>query len=304
MKILTSPSLDAIVKSTRCNASIFLRAIAVVCSLALIALIGAGTLTKARPGTWIDGPVAEFWAITIAISNVNFGLEGGLGYVQIYQKLHSFFSASADPFEIDHAEALGDPHFNNHVVKAAGGMRRGDVKGGVVAEGDYLLYATDDIGYAFFYMMAFKLFGISAFATHYFYCLILVVSFVVFVVDVVAQQRCYCACSHHYRRDFFGRQLRRDLLGSPGSGEQPLSYDVGATAHAAFADRDLGSRTAYLLSGAGVALQAFVLACAIWFRSSAAWASLAILISAAVMIIRTRPVRIVLCRSLGTQCVA
>ena len=276
-------------KSTAGNLSIFLRAIAVVCSLALVAFIGTSTLTKTRPGALIDGPLGEFWAITIAISNVNFGLEGGLGYVQIFQKLHSFFSASADPFVIDKAKPLRDPQFNNQAIKAAGGMQRGDVKGGVAAEGDYLLYATDDIGYAFFYTLAFKLFGISAFATHYFYLLILVVSFVVFLATWWRSNIAIALAAITIGGIFLTANSAVISAAAPAVASNRFLTTLALLPmlHLLIGILDRGPLT--FLQVLTCAVQAFVLACAIWFRSSGAWTGLAVVFAAVVMMIRAQP---------------
>lgn len=162
------------------------RYIVVLWCLALIAFIGIGSFTKARPGTLNWGPVLDVWAITLAISNINFNLGGGLGYIEIYQTVKGRLSTSNNPFVFDQ-DKIVNPQLVDQAIKAGAAIGPGGVKKAVAEEGGYVLIYGDDVGYSDFYELAFRLFGFNAFATHYLYVSILAGSFLLLVV---ARWRC------------------------------------------------------------------------------------------------------------------
>jgi hypothetical protein len=166
------------------HASLYLRAAAVTWSLFLIALIGTGTFTKARPGTFIWVPTNDIAATSIAVSRIKFGLNGGLGHPEIAKKMQTFFNAT-DYLNYDRSTIplTQNPEIVDRAIKAAAAMSHDEVKrGGVAENGDYLLFFAEDIGYVDLYELAFRLFGFNAFATDHLYTLILTISFLMFVI--------------------------------------------------------------------------------------------------------------------------
>jgi hypothetical protein len=267
----------------------YLRAMAVICSLVLIGFIGTGTMMKARPGAFITRPVYDFWAITIAISNVNLGLQGGLGYPQIYQKLHSFFSNSESPYVFDNGKPYDDPQYNDQVIKAAAAMTNDEVKGGIAENGDYLLYLNDDIGYAYFYTLAFRLFGFGAFATHWLYLLILSSSFLVFVAAWRRSNSAIALAALTVGALFLATNSAAISPAVPNVSSNRFLSTLSLLPMLHLLMAALDRKPLTLLDVLFCAIQAVMLALAIWFRSSAMWAAIALLVVALVMICRARP---------------
>jgi hypothetical protein len=264
-------------KSTAWNLSAWLRAMATACALALIGLAPTGPATRVTVGT------NSFELIAIAISNINFGLHGGLGYIQIYQKLHSYFSASSDPFAFDDNNDLRRPQFIDRAIKAAAAMTSDEVKGGSAARGDYVVVYNNDIGHAYFYMIAFRLFGFSAFATHYLYLLILTFSFLLFAAMWWRSNVAMALGALTIGAIF----LASNSAAVWGSNKFLSTLALIPMLHLLMTilDRSALTRSQVLSS----VVQALFMILAIWGRSSASWTPIAVFAAAVAAILRYRP---------------
>src|SRR5215210_7318524 len=73
-----------------------------VCLLFMVCL-ATGLQTKLRPGQITWGPTVDFWAIAIAISNIEYGLSGEIGYRRVSQELAKHLTGTADDMKLDEA---------------------------------------------------------------------------------------------------------------------------------------------------------------------------------------------------------
>jgi len=162
--------------------SLILRLANLCWSAMLIAFMATGTLSSARIGSITWGPTHDIWSAAIAISQIRFGLSGELAYREVEHAIANEVTSSGDSFRVIDAETRlrdANPMCITRGFQSAAALAKKDLaippsKDGYV--GDW----AEDIGYADFYNLAFRLFGFNAYATHYLYFLLLTVSFVIF----------------------------------------------------------------------------------------------------------------------------
>jgi hypothetical protein len=153
-------------------------------SAALIGLMATGSLSPARIGTMTWGPGHDIWSAAIAISQINFGLSGKLGYREIDQAIANELIASKntwDSMDDTTRGLLKDPSAVSRGLRAAAAVTKDGISVPTVREG-YLTDWCEDLGYADFYNLAFRIFGFNAFSTHWLYIGILTLSCLLFVI--------------------------------------------------------------------------------------------------------------------------
>lgn len=169
------------------------RTFAIGWSALLIALIGMGSLSPGRIGALTWGPTHEFWAISIAISEIEFGLKGKLGYRELSQVLADRLTTKKSDVDVNDEGTLKlvqQPDLVTSAIQAAAQIRREDLKkpkdGEALktwkAHGGFLTTLAEDVGYSDFYNIAFRIFGYNSKSTHLLYISILALSFGLFVL--------------------------------------------------------------------------------------------------------------------------
>ncbi len=132
--------------------------------------------------TWSPG--RDFWAMSIAISKLKYGLEGGLGYRTVSNELAKYLTPNGEDLDASQQtkELVDKPALIEKAIQAAIAIPPSTLKPGPIDSGMYITSAYDDFGYPEFIEYAFRLFGFHALSTHYLYFLILSASLLIFVL--------------------------------------------------------------------------------------------------------------------------
>jgi len=152
-------------------------------SAALIGLIATGTFSPARIGTMTWGPGHDIWSAAIAISQINFGLSGKLAYREIEQTIAIEIIESKNVWDSTNdttRRLLKDPSAVTRGLRAGAAVKKDDISVPTTKEG-YVTDWCEDLGYADFYNLAFRIFGFNAFSTHWLYISLLALSYLLFV---------------------------------------------------------------------------------------------------------------------------
>jgi hypothetical protein len=162
----------------------YLRGVAIVWNIILLLLIYFGPLSQEKKGAVTWGQTSDIWAMTIAISDLQYGLKGGLGFRDVESVLAAHMTAkksSVDVNDIETRDLASKPELTTAAIRAATSLDRGKLVGGNPEAGSYVILAGEDIGLAHFYKLAFQVFGYDAYSTRNFYMVILTLSFVLFI---------------------------------------------------------------------------------------------------------------------------
>jgi hypothetical protein len=143
----------------------------------LIVAMYASVMSNARPGTMTWGPAVDFWASSIAISHIEYGLGGGLGYRTITSEFAKRIDTEA--FRSDKASEV-QPEKVEAAFQAVSRLPKSAMQDGPIEDAVYVTTWAEDIGYADFYEIAFRFFGYHALSTYWLFFSILAVSFVLF----------------------------------------------------------------------------------------------------------------------------
>jgi hypothetical protein len=159
------------------------RLLATAWCAALVGLIAIGTFSSARIGTMTWGPTHDIWSAAIAISQINLGLHGKLGYKEVELAIAGEVTGTKDALQVmdDETRALlKDPDAVTRGFQAGAAVQQTDV---VIPKNTtgYTMNWAEDLGYVDFYNVAFRLFGFNAFATHWLYVSLLAVATILFV---------------------------------------------------------------------------------------------------------------------------
>src|SRR5467141_2076686 len=152
-------------------------------SAALIGLMATGTFSPARIGTMTWGPAHDIWSAAIAISQINFGLSGKLAYREIDQAIANEVTRSKNTWDVMDDTTRGllkDPAAVTRGLRAGAAVKRDAISVPATKEG-YVTDWCEDLGYADFYNLAFRIFGYDAFSTHWLYISLLALSYLLFV---------------------------------------------------------------------------------------------------------------------------
>jgi len=148
----------------------------------LIGLMASGTFTTARIGEITSGPENDIISMSIAISQINFGLSSRLAYHEVAQAISGVLlngaRAWATPTEADEAR-LRDPERVTEAIRAGATVQLADIKIPASRAG-YLTNWCEDLGYSEFYNVAFRLFGFNAVSTNFLYVSVLSTSTLIF----------------------------------------------------------------------------------------------------------------------------
>src|SRR3979411_1396292 len=150
----------------------------------LIGLMATGTLSSARIGTMTWGPSHDILSAAMAISQINFGLSGKLAYKEIEQAIANEVTGSKSAWSVmddTTRRLLQDPSAVTRGFRAGAAVKKEAISAPPTKEG-YVTDWCEDLGYADFYNLAFRIFGFDAFSTHWLYISILMLSFVLFVI--------------------------------------------------------------------------------------------------------------------------
>jgi hypothetical protein len=151
-------------------------------TILLVVLMSFGIFSSARIGTMTWGPQHDVWSAAIALSQIKFGLSGGLAYKEIEQAITNDVTTTKNIWDIldDGTQALlRDPSAITRGLKNAAALRKDQIAVPTTKDG-YITDWCEDLGYADFYNLAFRLFGVNAFSTHFLYVAILLLSVLLF----------------------------------------------------------------------------------------------------------------------------
>jgi hypothetical protein len=157
-------------------------ALHLISSLLIVAMY-AGTMSSARPGAMTWGPTVDFWAASIAISHIRFGLGGGLGYFTITNELAKQLTTTGSDIAVNDEgtrDLVMRPERVEAAFQVAARLPQSAMQGGPIEGGTYVTTWAEDIGYADFYEIAFRLFGYHALSTYRLFYSILALSFLLF----------------------------------------------------------------------------------------------------------------------------
>ena len=159
------------------------RLLSLAWSAILIGLMATGTLSTARIGSITWGPTHEILSAAIATSHIKFGLSGELAYKEVAQAIADEVTSTKSVTDImdDATRRLdNDPAAVTRGFQAGAAVQRANIATPANKKG-YVTDWVDDVGYADFYELAFRLFGFNALSTHWLYFSVLLTACILFV---------------------------------------------------------------------------------------------------------------------------
>lgn len=263
----------------------------VVWGAVLICFMAIGSFSTARIGAMTWGPQHDVWSATIAISQINFGLSGKLGYREIGQAIVNEVTSSKNVWSVfdDQTRALlGDPAVVTRGLRAGAAVAKSDIAS-PTSKFDYVADWCEDLGYADFYNLAFRLFGVSAFSTHWLYFSILVLTFILFVLVFIQDDLAIATVSLAITALFISScsSIFSELLPSFAANRFLSTLVIVPLLFAIFSA--IQHRPLTPLQVAALITQALIVAFAMAARSSAQWFIVAFIVATAtVIVIRKR----------------
>lgn len=164
------------------DATAIVRYLAAVWALLLIALMSVGTFSTARIGAMTWGQSHDIYSAAIAISEIQFGASGGLAFKEVEQAIADNVTSTKHSLDImdDASRALAhDQKAISKGFQAAASLKPSQIKVPKTSAG-YISDWAEDIGFADFHGLAFRLFGFNAYATHWLYIGLLFISAILF----------------------------------------------------------------------------------------------------------------------------
>jgi hypothetical protein len=254
------------------RAVIDVRIIGVLVSLLFVACLATGLQTKLRVGQITWGPTVDFWAIAIAISNIEYGLSGEIGYRRVSQELAKQLTGTADDMRLDEdtRAAIKRPDLITGAMRAAANLPKDQLRPMPLESGAYVSTWAEDVGYADFYNVAFRLFGYQAFSTSNLYATVFGLSIILFVISywknraaiatmVATTGAFFITCNSGIFSEYLPSIAANRFLSTLGI--IPLLHLLWATV-----DEEWNVNKGVIL-----VLQALLLTAAIGLRSSALW---------------------------------
>ena len=254
-----------------------LRAIAIAWSALLIAFIGSGVMSTQRIGALTFGPVFEFWSLTIAISSIEHGAKGRIGYLEVLAPIVEHLTANNSEMAADPEthRRVRQPDLVTGAIRAAAAVKSDQLRHLPKEQGGYVTALMDDVGYADFYELAFRIFGYSAYSSYHLYTAMLAISFGLFVIVyrrdnvpigavTLAVNALFLLSASEFFSEYIPSLAVHRLLST-------LTFIP--LLHAAFAA--LALRPLRLVEVVVLALQTAILVFAIWCRSAGGWALIA-----------------------------
>jgi hypothetical protein len=153
-------------------------------TILLVVLMSFGTFSSERIGAMTWGPQHDVWSAAIAISKIKFGLSGGLAYKEVEQAIADEVTSKKNIWDVEDDKTLAlvnDPSAVTRGFKKAAALTKDQIAIPPTKEG-YVTDWCEDLGYADFYNLAFRLFGVNAFSTYFLYVTILLASVLIFQV--------------------------------------------------------------------------------------------------------------------------
>lgn len=150
----------------------------------MLVLIGMGSFSTEQIGAITWGQTSDIWAMTVAISKLEYGLGQHLGYREVELKLAKGLTTSGNSIAVNDNEnrkIAEDPTRITHGIQAATTLdAKKFVKPISPAAGGYTVLAAEDLGFSDFYYWSFKIFGYDAYSTRKLFIAILACSVVLF----------------------------------------------------------------------------------------------------------------------------
>jgi hypothetical protein len=167
---------------SRSKINVIARSISAGWTILLVVLMSLGTFSSVRIGAMTWGPQQDVWSAAIAISEIKFGLSGGLAYKEVEQAIADEVTSKKNIWDVldNKTRALtNDPSAVTRGFQKAAALTKNQITIPTTKEG-YVTDWCEDLGYADFYNLAFQLFGFNAYSTYFLYVTILLVSVLVF----------------------------------------------------------------------------------------------------------------------------
>jgi hypothetical protein len=268
-----------------------LRLASLIWSAILITLMATGTYSTARIGAMTWGPVHDIWDATIAISQIKFGLSGKLGYHEIEEAIANDLIVSGSTWntmdEIN-PELLQSPTIVTRAFVDGASLKKDGIKIPAGKEG-YLTDWCEDLGYADFYNIAFRLFGFTAYSTHYLYFTVLILSFLLFAGAFWRENLAILSLTVSLTALFLVSTSSFFSLDVPSFAANRFLSTLALIPMLHAVHTTLRLRRLGLLEIALLAVQSVLMAFAIAARSSAQWAVIAVLVTGLFIVFWRRP---------------
>jgi hypothetical protein len=184
------------------RASVILPIVTFVLAAITIALTGYEGQRRGLDYIYAAGPDGEQSAITIAISDLVYGLNAGyLGFASVKENLVANWppggTKARNELDLDHARLKAQ---QNAAIRSAASMP--PPKPGYLSDRSLMSMVYDDTGYVDFVKLSFRLFGMNMEAMHYTFLVLLSISAVAFLLtfrsDAVAQTVLLCTLFAFY----------------------------------------------------------------------------------------------------------
>lgn len=170
------------------DAAAVARYLAAVWTLFLIALMAFGTFSTARIGALTWGQTHDINSAAIAISQIKLGVSGGLAFREVEQAIARHVTSTSNSMDVADDKSRALAHNQEAISKGFQAAAAIELSQVVVPKtsGGYVTEWAEDVGYADFYNLAFRLFGFNAYATHWLYVALLFASAVLFTTVFIS----------------------------------------------------------------------------------------------------------------------
>jgi hypothetical protein len=267
--------------TTLAKAGFAVRLFSLAWTAMLIGLMATGTLSSARIGAMTWEPSHDIWSAAIAISQINFGLSGRLAYKEIEQAIANEVSGTKSAWSVKDDTTRGllrDPSAVTRGFVAGAAVKKEAISVPPTKDG-YVTNWCEDLGYADFYILAFRLFGFHAYSTHWMYMAILALTSLIFAIAYFRDNLAVATLTLSTTALFIesSSSIFSELLPSFAANRFLSTLALAPLLHllyAALRRRPLGWSEVFMSS-----LQALFLAFAISARSSAQWCVIAFVAS-------------------------
>ncbi len=242
-------------------------------AFALIGLMSLGVLSSARIGAMTWGNQHDIWSSAIAISQINFGISGKLALKEVEQAIADEVTSTKNVWSVGDQATLAitqDPAAITRGFQKAASLTPDQVR--IPANRDDLVGDwCEDLGYADFYNLAFRMFGFNAYSTHILYMGILALSVLLFQLtffrDRIATATGLLAVTALFllsASSFFSND-------TPSFAANRFLSTLGFVPFLHLIFAALRAHPVTRLEIGGVLLQSMLLAFSLSLRSSAAW---------------------------------
>jgi hypothetical protein len=246
-----------------------------------------GTFSPAaRIGAMTWGPAHDVWSAAIALSQINYGLGGHLGYKEVERAIAGEVTSTKDVYkavDVASRQMLGTPGVVTRGLRAGAAVAPSAIAT-PTSKAAYVADWCEDLGFADFYNIAFRLFGVSAFSTHWLYFSLLLFSCIIFVLVYFMDEVAISVGSLAIAALFLCSSSTIFSESMPSFAANRYTSTLAAIPVLHVLVALLRQREFGRIEFAALCMQTLLLAFVISVRSSAQWGLLALVIAAAAIV--------------------